>query len=122
VNYYLLLKISENAGQQEIELAFADFKATHQKYCPGVEINEQDMKMQFPEICKAFDTLINPISRREYDLQLKNQEYKILSEILEEPEVSELNLKQKVFKLVYFTGLIVLLLFLIYSMSAFFKL
>jgi DnaJ-class molecular chaperone len=122
MNHYLLLKISENASQDVIERAFADFKADHEKYCPGVEIKDEDLKAQFPDIYEAYTILLNPISKREYDLRLKNQEHKNKIEISEEVQMIEVNLKQKIIKMVYMTGLILFILFLIYSMSTFFKL
>ena len=72
-NYYLVLGISPNAGFAEIKAAYRQLaKKYHPDYNPGnPEANEK-----FRRIKEAYETLISPAKKNNYDLKLRNQNFK----------------------------------------------
>jgi hypothetical protein len=67
LNYYELLKFPEAITQEEIELAFNNFKSELLKFSPGIQLNESELKLRQPEIWNAYAVLLNPEMRKEHD-------------------------------------------------------
>ncbi|MEM5877376.1 MAG: DnaJ domain-containing protein [Candidatus Aenigmatarchaeota archaeon] len=62
-DYYKILGIDKNATEEEIKKAY---KRLAKKYHPDVS-KEPDAEEKFKEIQEAYDTLIDPVKRRQYD-------------------------------------------------------
>ena len=75
-NYYEILEIDKNASQEIIEKAY---KTLVKKYHPDLQNNSE--KNNYEEIIKkineAYEILSNSEKRKNYDLNLKNQEVSI---------------------------------------------
>jgi hypothetical protein len=86
LNYYDFLKIPESASQEEIELAFAEFKKELLKFSPGINISDNDLRSRKPKEWDAYQILLNPILKKEYDeaheahrqIKLSEEENKVL--------------------------------------------
>lgn len=61
---YSLLNINANATKNEIKIAY--FKAA-KKYHPDLNPNDPSAKVKFQKISSAYEILIDPIKRSEYD-------------------------------------------------------
>jgi curved DNA-binding protein CbpA len=95
ISFYSLLKIDPAAGHESIESSFSDFKTGIAKYGPGLELKDEDLEKQFPEIWKAYSVLLDPDKRKEYDLawqtppfiktEIKNAAIELEEEIPETP-------------------------------------
>jgi Ca-activated chloride channel family protein len=69
-NFYNILKLPIDASQEEIRSAY--FEAA-KKYHPDASQDEDSVK-QFLEIQEAYDVLVNPVRRKEYDASFPNAE------------------------------------------------
>jgi DnaJ-class molecular chaperone len=120
INHYSLLKISPDADQATVETAFFKFKEDVETYGPGMHLNDDEIKKQFPEICAAYEVLLNPAARKEYDAALikpvKMQEQ--LTEAAENTSVSKLTISG----MLSYIGFAILFVLALYAMSFFFAL
>ena len=64
LNYYDVLGVSSNASTKEIKTAFYQLS---KKYHPDVNPDESNATIKFSTISNAYDTLNDPVKRREYD-------------------------------------------------------
>lgn len=64
-NYYAVLGITKNASDDDIKVAF---RKLAKLYHPDKNPNNPNAKILFESVLKAYHTLINPISRKRYDL------------------------------------------------------
>jgi curved DNA-binding protein CbpA len=68
-NYYELLEISETASQEVIDRVY---KLLAKKYHPDLNPdNPKAAEEKFKKISAAYDTLSNPVKRKDYDEELK---------------------------------------------------
>jgi DnaJ-class molecular chaperone len=72
IDYYSLLKIPFVADHNVIESAFRNFREEIMIYAPGIVLNDDEIKKQFPEIWEAYATLLDPEKRNVYDKTLRN--------------------------------------------------
>lgn len=71
-DYYLILKVSRNSGHKEIKAAYRRLALIFHP-----DINKgKDAHLRFVEINEAYQILINPVLRRNYDQQVKIQSEK----------------------------------------------
>jgi curved DNA-binding protein CbpA len=94
LNYYSFLKISPDSTQEEIELAFADFKNELLKFSPGINLSEEELRFRKPEEWEAFDVLLNEERRKQYDEVLERDRIHELYEVQIKKEEEE-NLKKE---------------------------
>jgi DnaJ-class molecular chaperone len=81
LNHYSLLRIQPGTTQNGVEEAFARFKHSIAGYAPGIEVNEPEIAQRFPEVWQAYQVLLDPLSRLEYE--------KILGEPVEESAATQ---------------------------------
>ncbi len=123
-NLYLLLNIPSDSGRDEIEAAFKKFKKELVKYNGGTELGEEEIIQQFPEIHKAYVTLLNPEERKIHDAKLiKNQTLALKVESEAPVEIEEkisFSVRLKHFFSYLIFGLLTLLLIgLLYYLTSF---
>lgn len=72
-NYYDILEVNRNASPEIIEKAY---KTLVKKYHPDLQENnlKNDHEEKIKKINEAYEILSNPEKRKNYDLQLKNNE------------------------------------------------
>lgn len=72
-NYYDILEINKNASSEIIEKAY---KTLVKKYHPDLQKNnlKNNYEEKIKKINEAYETLSNPVKRKNYDLNLKNNE------------------------------------------------
>lgn len=68
-NHYELLGVARNADKKEIKAAY---RALVKKHHPDVAANADDAKI-FEEMTAAYNTLIHPDKRRQYDVSLETK-------------------------------------------------
>lgn len=68
-NFYEILGVARNADKKEIKSAY---RALVKKYHPDVAANDSDAK-DFEEMTAAYNTLIHPDKRRQYDVSLESK-------------------------------------------------
>jgi curved DNA-binding protein CbpA len=74
VNYYLILKVSQNATNAEIKSAY---RRLARKIHPDVNTTDTpDASGEFAKLAKAYEVLGNPKARADYDRKLLNAQYK----------------------------------------------
>lgn len=71
-NYYDILNITKNAGEEEIKKAFRTLAMQyHPDKNPGDKIAEE----KFKKVNEAYSVLSDPIKKRDYDLKLQYNPY-----------------------------------------------
>lgn len=63
-NYYEVLEITENASDEVIR---ASYRALVKKYHPDNNVNNPEANKKLQELTEAYETLVNPENRRQYD-------------------------------------------------------
>ena len=63
-NYYEVLEITENASDEVIR---ASYRALVKKYHPDNNVNNPEANRKLQELTEAYETLVNPENRRQYD-------------------------------------------------------
>uniref|UniRef100_A0A7N1A5A3 J domain-containing protein n=1 Tax=Kalanchoe fedtschenkoi TaxID=63787 RepID=A0A7N1A5A3_KALFE len=71
--YHLLSLDSQNAGFDEIKKAYRSLALKyHPDVCPRDDlIAKEECTRRFVEVCRAYETLSDPVSRQVYDHQLR---------------------------------------------------
>jgi hypothetical protein len=97
-NYYTLLKVKPEVSHEELELAFVEFKKELLKFSPGIDLSEAELRSRKPDIWNAYEFLLNPTFRKEYDEALERERihtlYETQNKIREEQEVKS-SIKRK---------------------------
>jgi len=99
-NFYELLDISRVASTEKIRRAYHEAALRmHPDVSSNIDANER-----FLEIKKAYDTLINPKTRKEYDHYLKTENYQpiLVDSLYSRERISRISKPQKVYCLVDF--------------------
>ena len=73
VNYYQYLNLPEQISQEEIALAFEQFKNELMKFSPGLNISDDQLRLRKPNEWDAFQVLLDPVSRKEHDELLETE-------------------------------------------------
>ncbi len=92
LNYYELLKISQNSAQNEIEFAFAEFKSELLKFSPGINLSDEELRSRKPKEWDAYLFLLDPEKKKEHDGFLEHERNHELKEAQNKIE-EEQNLK-----------------------------
>lgn len=119
LNYYELLKISQEASHEEVEAAFNNFKSELLKFSPGINLTDEELRQRKPEVWQAYEFLLNPTLRKEYDEKLERDRIHELYETqnkLEEEEQLKTTTKWKYVGL-FITILVVGIYFLLQNNS-----
>jgi molecular chaperone DnaJ len=64
MNFYLILGVAENASTSEIKRAY---KRLARRYHPGINPGDRGAEVMFARVSEAYETLIDPGRRRQYD-------------------------------------------------------
>ena len=64
MNFYVILGVSENASTSEIKRAY---KRLARRYHPGINPGDRSAEMMFARVSEAYETLVDPGRRRQYD-------------------------------------------------------
>lgn len=90
-NYYQFLNLPEAITQEEIAIAFNQFRNELKKFSPGIEISDSELRSRKPEIWDAYMVLLNPLSRKEHDELLERDRihklYEEQNKIKEQEEI-----------------------------------
>jgi len=72
LNHFSLLKVHPGTSQNGVEEAFAQFKLSISGYAPGIEMSEAEIARHFPDVWQAYQGLLDPASRQEYEKKLRS--------------------------------------------------
>ena len=124
LNHYSLLKMSPLASEEEIEAAFSKFKKDLDHYGPGINLEESEIKKQFPDIWEAYSILLDPLTREKYDATLNesNRVSSLISSDTKPNDESQETTSAKITRVLSYIGFILLLFFILYGFSHFFAL
>ena len=76
-NFYKILNVDANATLNEIKEAY---KNLSERFQPFLDQHDKFLKEEFREICNAYQVLSDPVSRRNYDQELKEIKFIPLKE------------------------------------------
>src|SRR5687768_3478726 len=88
LDLYVLLKISPDSTQEEVEAAYERFRDGVGRYAPGITVSEQDIEKAFPEISGAFNLLRDTDQRALYHHANHHQKEHFKSAALTDPAES----------------------------------
>jgi DnaJ-class molecular chaperone len=123
INHYSLLNIPPDAEQAVIESAFKKFREEIARYGAGIELNDEEIRGQFPDICAAYATLLDPAGRKIYDDSLKNDRLPAtLKEnvVEDQEEIGETSLRTRFGAAASYIGFGLLVLGILYAFSQLF--
>lgn len=87
-NFYEILEVSEKASVEVIDRAY---RVLAKKYHPDVQVdNKKESEEKMKQINEAYETLINPAKREEYDKKLEKDRTKEQNKI-EKQEINQEN-------------------------------
>lgn len=97
-NYYELLGVTKDATPEEIEFVFQEIKKflspnSHPEKTYTIK-NLEEIKQQYESVKYAYQVLINPVSRAEYDEWCKRQEERAKQPVVEQPVDKEKERRQ----------------------------
>ena len=125
LNLYSFLKIPKESTQEEVEAAQLKFRERINSFAPGVQISDEEIEKNFPEVSQGFNVLRDPVRRAEYDgLLLKSTSASVSDEVQTEPEQPEeiLTFRQWINRAatyVAFFSLVVLVIFFLYMLAGY---
>ena len=64
MNFYLILGVAPDASMSEIKRAY---KRLARRYHPGINPGDRGAEMMFAQVSEAYETLVDPGRRRQYD-------------------------------------------------------
>jgi DnaJ-class molecular chaperone len=70
LNLYTLLNLPADAGREAISEARKKFENEARTYSGDAELGEEQIRKLFPDVCAAFDVLLDENARSIYDQQL----------------------------------------------------
>src|SRR4051812_27174836 len=75
LDLYVFLKIPQESTQEEVEAAHFKFRERISSFAPGINVSEEDLEKEFPEVSHGFNLLRDPLRRAEYDGLLLKRSY-----------------------------------------------